>query len=44
LGRVILIVGGICLVIPGGRTDAIGIALIALGYFAGIKLYKPKVV
>jgi TRAP transporter 4TM/12TM fusion protein len=41
LGRVLLIIGGVCLIIPGVKTDFMGIALIVIGYLMGIKLYKP---
>ncbi|MGE5633413.1 MAG: TRAP transporter permease [Caulobacteraceae bacterium] len=42
VGRAMLMVGGICLIIPGLKTDIIGIVLIAIGYFAGKKLYKKE--
>lgn len=40
LGRLMLGVGGICLIIPGLKTDVLGALLILLGYFLGEKLYK----
>lgn len=40
VGRVLLLIGGIAMIIPGSKTDIVGIALIAAGYFLGAKLFK----
>lgn len=44
LGRAALMVGGICLIVPGLKTDIAGVILMAAGYFIGRKLYRvsPK--
>lgn len=42
LGRVMLMIGGICLIIPGLKTDIAGVGLIAIGYFVGKKFYKGE--
>jgi len=40
LGRVLLLIGGIGMIIPGTSTDIAGAVLIAAGYIIGRKLYK----
>jgi len=40
VGRAMLMVGGICLIVPGLNSDIVGVVLITAGYFIGKKLYK----
>ncbi|NSW91521.1 MAG: TRAP transporter permease [Firmicutes bacterium] len=40
LGRVLLLVGGICMIVPGSMTDFPGIVLIVLGYLVGTRFNK----
>lgn len=40
IGRALLLVGGIGMIIPGMKTDIIGLALIIVGYLIGSKLGK----
>lgn len=42
LGRIAFLAGGITMLMPGVKTDVIGIVLIVLGYIIGIKLSKPE--
>ena len=42
LERVLTIAGGLCLIVPGTLTDAIGLALIALGVVLQIVLSKKQ--
>jgi len=40
VGRALLLVGGVAMIIPGMKTDIIGLALIIVGYLIGSKLSK----